>query len=121
MTIACFGLSFKPNIDDLRESPAMHITKMVANWNPGKTYAVEPHIHELPTSLKGISELVSIEKAVNEADVILMLVDHNMFKGIQGSAIPQKWVVDTKEYGVETHFNHWRRRVYRLCCCSSYY
>ncbi|MBO1916501.1 hypothetical protein J4727_16325 [Providencia rettgeri] len=43
MTIACFGLSFKPNIDDLRESPAMHITKMVANWNPGKTYAVEPH------------------------------------------------------------------------------
>ncbi|MGW1369065.1 UDP-N-acetyl-D-mannosamine dehydrogenase [Providencia hangzhouensis] len=96
VTIACFGLSFKPNIDDLRESPAMHITKMVANWNPGKTYAVEPHIDELPTSLKGISELVSIEKAVNEADVILMLVDHNMFKGIQGSAIPQKWVVDTK-------------------------
>lgn len=94
--IACFGLSFKPNIDDLRESPAMHITKMVANWNPGKTFAVEPHIHELPTALKGIAELVSIEQAVSEADVVLMLVDHNLFKGIQGSAIPQKWVVDTK-------------------------
>lgn len=96
VTIACFGLSFKPNIDDLRESPAMHITKMVASWNKGKTYAVEPHIHELPTALKGIVELASIEDAITNADVILMLVDHNQFKAIQGSLIQQKWVVDTK-------------------------
>ncbi|MGX8895231.1 UDP binding domain-containing protein, partial [Enterobacter cloacae] len=52
--IACFGLAFKPNIDDLRESPAMNITQQVANWHSGKTFAVEPNIHELPTKLKGI-------------------------------------------------------------------
>lgn len=96
ITIACFGLAFKPNIDDLRESPAMHITKMIADWNPGKTYAVEPHIHELPTTLKGVAQLVSIEDAVNDADIILMLVDHKQFKAIEGSWIHQKWVVDTK-------------------------
>ncbi|EKT61636.1 UDP-N-acetyl-D-mannosamine dehydrogenase [Providencia sneebia] len=96
ITIACFGLAFKPNIDDLRESPAMHITKMIAEWNTGKTYAVEPHIHELPTALKGIAQLASIEDAVNDADIILMLVDHNQFKAIEGSWIHQKWVVDTK-------------------------
>lgn len=96
VTIACFGLAFKPNIDDLRESPAMYITKMVANWNKGKTYAVEPHINELPTSLKGIAKLTSIENAVTDADVILMLVEHNQFKAIQGALITQKWVVDTK-------------------------
>ena len=53
--IACFGLAFKPNIDDLRESPAMNITQQVANWHSGKTFAVEPNIHELPTKLKGIT------------------------------------------------------------------
>lgn len=96
ITIACFGLSFKPNIDDLRESPAMHITKMVADWNKGKTYAVEPNIHELPTALKGIAQLTSVEDALSQADILLMLVDHKQFKAIQGSSITQKWVVDTK-------------------------
>ncbi len=96
VTIACFGLAFKPNIDDLRESPAMHITKMVANWHAGKTYAVEPNIHELPTALKGIAELASIDQAINEADVILLLVDHSQFKAISGSQIKQEWIVDTK-------------------------
>ena len=94
--IACFGLAFKPNIDDLRESPAMNITQQIANWHSGTTYAVEPNIHELPTKLKGITELVSTEQALKEADVVLMLVDHQQFKAIAGSNITQKWVVDTK-------------------------
>ncbi|WP_368885083.1 UDP-N-acetyl-D-mannosamine dehydrogenase [Proteus mirabilis] len=94
--IACFGLAFKPNIDDLRESPAMNITQQVANWHSGKTFAVEPNIHELPTKLKGITELVSTEQALKEADIVLMLVDHQQFKAIPGSQVTQKWIVDTK-------------------------
>ena len=47
VTIACFGPAFKPNIDDLRESPAVQVTKMVAEWHAGKTLAVEPNVHEL--------------------------------------------------------------------------
>lgn len=94
--IACFGLAFKPNIDDLRESPAMNITKQVADWHSGTTFAVEPNIHELPTKLKGITELVSTEQALKDADIVLMLVDHQQFKAIPGSKITQKWIVDTK-------------------------
>lgn len=94
--IACFGLAFKPNIDDLRESPAMNITKQVADWHSGTTFAVEPNIHELPTKLKGITELVSTEQALKDADIILMLVDHQQFKAIPGSKVTQKWIVDTK-------------------------
>ena len=96
VTIACFGLAFKPNIDDLRESPAVQVTKMVAEWHAGKTLAVEPNVHELPGKLKGLTELVSIEKAITDADIILLLVDHTPFRGIPGSQIPQKWIIDTK-------------------------
>ncbi|CDH25258.1 UDP-N-acetyl-D-mannosamine dehydrogenase [Xenorhabdus bovienii] len=94
--IACFGLAFKPNIDDLRESPAVHITKMVAQWHVGQTVAVEPNVHQLPNSLKDRVELIDIQQALNEADVVLMLVDHSQFKAIAGREIKQKWVVDTK-------------------------
>ncbi|MBC8944420.1 MULTISPECIES: UDP-N-acetyl-D-mannosamine dehydrogenase [Xenorhabdus] len=94
--IACFGLAFKSNIDDLRESPAVHITKMVAQWHAGSTLAVEPNIHSLPYSLKGVVELVDLQQALEEADVVLMLVDHSQFKAINGKQIKQKWVVDTK-------------------------
>lgn len=94
--IACFGLAFKPNIDDLRESPAMNITKQIADWHSGITLAVEPNIHELPTKLKGITELVSTEQALKDADIVLMLVDHQQFKAIPGSKVTQKWIVDTK-------------------------
>lgn len=94
--IACFGLAFKPNIDDLRESPAMNITKQVADWHSGTTLAVEPNIHELPTKLKGITELVSTEQALKDADIVLMLVDHQQFKAIPSSKVTQKWIVDTK-------------------------
>lgn len=94
--IACFGLAFKPNIDDLRESPAMNITKQIADWHSGMTLAVEPNIHELPTKLKGITELVSTEQALKDADIVLMLVDHQQFKAIPSSKVTQKWIVDTK-------------------------
>ncbi|PHM50920.1 UDP-N-acetyl-D-mannosamine dehydrogenase [Xenorhabdus miraniensis] len=94
--IACFGLAFKPNIDDLRESPAVHITEMVAQWHVGKTVAVEPNVHGLPKSLKGLVELMDVNQALEEADVVLMLVDHCQFKAIHGDEIKQKWVVDTK-------------------------
>lgn len=94
--IACFGLAFKADIDDLRESPAMQITKMIADWHMGTTYAVEPNIDELPKVLNGSCQLISTEVAIANADIILLLVDHQQFKAINGEQIRQKWVVDTK-------------------------
>lgn len=96
ITIACFGLAFKPNIDDLRESPAMEIAELLSNWHSGTTLAVEPNINELPKKLIGHCELATIEEALEQADVLVMLVDHQPFKAISGAEVHQQWIVDTK-------------------------
>lgn len=96
VTIACFGLSFKPNIDDLRESPAMNIAASLAAWHSGSTLIVEPNIHSLPEKLAANSELVTLEQALQQADVLVLLVDHKEFKAISAEQITQPWVVDTK-------------------------
>ncbi|WP_105199400.1 UDP-N-acetyl-D-mannosamine dehydrogenase [Pseudoalteromonas sp. T1lg10] len=80
VTIACFGLAFKPDIDDLRESPAMSITQKLASMHKGRVVAVEPNIHSLNNEA---FELVSIEQAEAEADIAILLVDHKEFKAKQ--------------------------------------
>ena len=96
LKIACFGLAFKPNIDDLRESPAMEIAEMIAEWHKGETLVVEPNIHELPAKLAGHCTLTALDNALATADVLVLLVDHNEFKAISGEAVHQQYVVDTK-------------------------
>ncbi len=96
LKIACFGLAFKPNIDDLRESPAMEIAEMIASWHSGETLVVEPNIHQLPKKLEEQCRLVDLDAALQQADVLVMLVDHKEFKTIAGEKIQQRWVVDTK-------------------------
>ncbi|ALV94436.1 MULTISPECIES: UDP-N-acetyl-D-mannosamine dehydrogenase [Pantoea] len=96
VTIACFGLAFKPNIDDLRESPAMTVAHLIAEWHSGPTLVVEPHIEEIPARLAQEATLVSTEDALQQADILVMLVDHAQFRAIDTSRIAQPWVVDTK-------------------------
>lgn len=95
--IACLGLSFKADIDDLRESPALEITRKLAVEKVGEVIAVEPNITELPESLseEGVS-LQPLEKALTKANVLLVLVDHAQFKNMATSDINTKVVVDTK-------------------------
>jgi len=92
IVIACYGLSFKPDIDDLRESPAMLIAHNIAEFHKGKVLGVEPNICELPASLN--IELVSFDVAENQADIALLLVDHKEFK-VSG-APDIKIILDTK-------------------------
>jgi len=96
VTLACFGLSFKPDIDDLRESPAMDITATLSHWHTGKTLVVEPHIHQLPARLADRCQLVTTAEALQQADIIVLLVDHQVFKAIAGEEIHTRWLVDTK-------------------------
>ncbi|TWH28758.1 MULTISPECIES: UDP-N-acetyl-D-mannosamine dehydrogenase [unclassified Aminobacter] len=79
VTIACFGLTFKPNIDDLRESPAVEIAHELARTLESRMLFVEPNVEELPEKLAG-REKVDIATAVEEADILLLLVAHNEFK-----------------------------------------
>ncbi len=84
-TIACLGLAFKPDIDDLRESPALEITKMLSDSANFNILAVEPNISQLPHVLENRKNitLVSVGEALASADIIVILVKHKEFKNIQ--------------------------------------
>lgn len=96
VTVACFGLAFKPDIDDLRESPAVEITAMIAQWHAGTTLAVEPNVKQLPSVLAGYAQLADTTSALRDADILVMLVDHRQFKAINPEDVKQQWVIDTK-------------------------
>jgi len=91
VTVACFGLSFKPDIDDLRESPAMNIARQLAAEHTGRIIAVEPNVLNLENEC---FELVDLSTAEQEADVAVLLVDHKEFKANGKPNISE--TVDTK-------------------------
>ncbi|MFC7402664.1 UDP-N-acetyl-D-mannosamine dehydrogenase [Citricoccus sp. GCM10030269] len=96
--IAALGLAFKPNIDDLRESPALGITtKMAEQFTGSRILAVEPHIEELPESLAGRDnlQLAGVDEALEAADIVVLLVDHRVFADL-GPRVAGKRVVDTR-------------------------
>ena len=94
--IACFGLAFKANIDDLRESPAVQIVQELADRNIGEIISVEPNIDELPAALasKGI-ELSTQEDALSRANVVVVLVAHKEFESPDNGQIAMKVTIDT--------------------------
>jgi len=97
-TVACFGLSFKANIDDLRESPAVEICLELAERASGSIVLVEPNISELPESFRkyGHVEFMEINEAIKTADIVVGLVDHREFLSLNKEILAEKIVIDTK-------------------------
>jgi UDP-N-acetyl-D-mannosaminuronic acid dehydrogenase len=89
--IACLGLAFKADIDDLRESPSAQIVRQLISEDIGELFICEPNI----TSSDEF-HLTSIEQAIKNADIILVLVDHSEFKKITLSDLKEKIVIDTR-------------------------
>jgi UDP-N-acetyl-D-mannosaminuronic acid dehydrogenase len=85
--IACMGLAFKPDVDDLRESPALFITRELVADGEYDILAVEPNVENVEDI-----ELVDYRKAVEEADIIAFLVAHRKFRGLK--ADPGKVTLD---------------------------
>jgi len=93
-TVACLGLAYKADIDDLRESPAVDITRQV--FDLGITVlAVEPHVNVLPKKLTGVQK-TDLEDAVNRADIIVLLTDHSQFKNMDKALLTGKTVIDSR-------------------------
>jgi UDP-N-acetyl-D-mannosaminuronic acid dehydrogenase len=95
ISIACLGLAFKPDIDDLRESPALSIVKSMVSLNVKRLIAVEPNIKELPDEIKksGIG-LMNVKDALNISDIVVVLVDHKEFKALKINS--EILTIDTK-------------------------
>lgn len=90
LTIALYGLAFKPDIDDLRESPALAIAQVIALDQP-RLLIIEPNIDKLPEQLAS-AKLTDLAAAAG-ADIHVMLVDHREFRE---TPAPQGQIVDTR-------------------------
>ena len=92
--IGFFGLSFKPNIDDLRESPALKIAEMFVDLDVGALVAVEPHISQIPDSLSKSFSLMDHESAIRECNIIVYLVKHANFYQLIKQIPSAKIIID---------------------------
>lgn len=93
VTLALYGLAFKPDIDDLRESPALKIAQALVASHPGKVLAVEPNIAEMDQLLDDGIILTEYDNALKQADIHVALVDHTSFKA---ATPPTNMIVDTR-------------------------
>lgn len=90
--ITVFGLTYKGNVDDIRESPAMEIYEMLKKQSNFEVRAYDPHVE-----LDWVTS--SLEEAVNNSDLILILADHNEFKDFASrdlKGMNEKLIFDTK-------------------------
>jgi UDP-N-acetyl-D-mannosaminuronic acid dehydrogenase len=96
--IACLGLTYKADIDDIRESPALAICEEITRWGDCDVFVGEPHLKELPGDLAGKNHVVmtSASEAIARAGIVALLVDHRQFSQIDRASLAGKKIVDTR-------------------------
>ena len=108
-TVAVLGLTFKADVDDLRQSPALTITENVAVAAPhARVLVAEPHAKELPPSLarRDNVRLTGCRQAVEQADVVALLVSHQEFADLDPLLLEGRNLIDATGL--------WRRSAHRL-------
>ena len=95
--IACLGITYKADIDDLRESPALQIVRVLAKRYEDKVAVVEPHLLRLPDDLTGVRpELLTVGEAIAHAHILVLLVDHAEFKNLKPEFTSKQVLIDTR-------------------------
>ena len=95
--VACLGLAFKANIDDFRESPALKVANALAHRYAERVAIVEPYARELPAVLATTGALlIDIDSALEACDILIVLVDHDVFRSIPIDERADKQVYDTR-------------------------
>ncbi|MEM9060191.1 MAG: UDP-N-acetyl-D-mannosamine dehydrogenase [Pseudomonadota bacterium] len=92
--IACLGLAYKPDVDDLRESPSVDVVRETVARGIGEVLVVEPYVSELPSELDG-AEHADFADAVRRADIIVVLTGHSAFRSVRISDLDGKALIDS--------------------------
>ena len=97
--VACLGLTFKANVDDVRESPAREVVSLLsAELTTVDIRVADPYVEELPAELSSRSnvQLQRAADAIADADVVVMLVEHDQFRALSRNLLEGKVVFDTQ-------------------------
>ena len=95
--VGCLGLAFKANIDDFRESPARLVAVTLARKFGHRISVVEPFAAELPQEFDGTAaSLIDIDTALETCDILIVLVDHDVFRVVPLAERATKLVYDTR-------------------------
>jgi UDP-N-acetyl-D-mannosaminuronic acid dehydrogenase len=96
--IACLGLTYKADIDDLRASPALAVVKELADSGVGELLVVEPNLKDLPSTLRGLEHVrqMDLRPALASADIVVLLVDHRQFRRVDREILKPKMIIDTR-------------------------
>ena len=94
--VACLGLTYKPDVDDLRESPAVAIVAQLARGGPERILVADPNLRALPQELAEFSNVALCETiaAVRQADIVAILVAHSPFRRIPQEELLRRVVID---------------------------
>ena len=93
-TVLAMGLTFKPDVDDMRESPALQIAQALSKHDNLNLLVCEPNISSEKLTSLGFKNIVTIENGLEQAEIILALVPHTPFKKIDQSNLKNKIVID---------------------------
>ena len=94
--IACLGLTYKPDVDDLRESPALEIAGQLARIGEEQILIADPNLSTLPEELAALSNVSFCDtlEAVRHADIVALLVAHSRFRKIPREELMRRVVID---------------------------
>jgi UDP-N-acetyl-D-mannosaminuronic acid dehydrogenase len=98
-TIACLGLTFKANVDDIRESPAIEVVNLIAQALPeNEILLADPYVDKMPELLRSNANLhmAGAADAVERADIVVLLVEHEAFKPLRHNRHNGKVIYDTR-------------------------
>jgi UDP-N-acetyl-D-mannosaminuronic acid dehydrogenase len=94
--VGCFGATYKPDVEDLRESPSLDVIRLLATHSDIRVVVCDPMIKALPEELKAVNSvsLASIDDTCNQSDIAAFLVGHRQFRQMHPNRFLNKIVVD---------------------------